>query len=116
MTAHGKTGCPRSFPIRAKRVDGLAEYRVLQQEPGCQQHTKQQHRRGQHARNGIPDQELAERRRDLAAWLVHHQQGHTLQDEHGGKGHHDRLQAQNRDEKAVERAGNCADGQPAENP
>ena len=51
-----------------------------------------------------PDQKIAERRRDLAAGLVHDQQRDALKDEHRRQRDDDRLHAQDGDEKAVEGA------------
>ena len=53
---------------------------------------------------------------NLAAWLFHDQQRETLHDEHGRKGDHDRLQAQNRHKYAVERADRRTEGEACQSP
>ena len=99
----------RGFDVAADRVDGHAEIRALQPGPECEHENDEQRGFREKVRDCVADQKITERGRNLAAGLVHDQEGHALQDEHRGQGHDNRLHAQNRDEEAVEGARGHAD-------
>ena len=68
----------RRIDVAPDGVDSNAQIGPLEPGPRRQNQDDQQHGLGQEVRNGVAEQEVAQCRRDLAAGLVHDQQGDAL--------------------------------------
>ena len=75
------SGCRRRA-VASHRVECDSIGRALQPGPEKQYDDQQHHRARKQVRNGIPHVEVAQRRRDLAAGLLHDKQRCPLDDEH----------------------------------